>query len=401
VARKAAASGNSTGALGEPPAKRWTILLYMAADGETDPSDDTKLARAALDDLLELRSVGSNKHVDVGVHLDLNLFRPVNFAISAKGAPILAEELRESSTGDPRTLKSFLEWAHKTLRADNYLLVLWGHGLGIGFELVVRETMADVAYDGQDGLNPIELKKALEAFKRKRGRPIEIVGFDACFMSSIELSYELRHCVGRMIGTQELMPFAGWPYGTILRKLKSAPRRSPDEVARMITDEVVKSFAKAKTITQTAIDPSVTAGLAKAVAVMVKALRHETQRRKRLKSIAAAMRRAKHLQGREFVDFKDLCQLVREASHDQDVRTAATKVIDLLKPGPHRFIAHHRRQGNKTQGLNGVSIYFRRVPVFSGGNVQLKLRDYRQLSFVKKTAWQKFVGRLPVVRAKQ
>src|SRR5262245_19143035 len=236
--------------------KKWTILLYMAADGQTNVERDTEIANAALADLKELRDQGSDDNVDIGVHLDLSLSQPVRFAIGPGGGLIARKMLDESSTGNPQTLVSFLTWAQEEVAAERYLLVLWGHGLGIGHALVITESSADVAQEGQDGLSAAELAGVLQGFKEQRGgKPLDILGFNSCFMSGVEIAFELRGLVGRILGTQDLEPLAGWPYGRILRRLKANPSASPATVAKMVTQEVIRSFKPADLVTQTALNP--------------------------------------------------------------------------------------------------------------------------------------------------
>ena len=381
--------------------KRWTVLLYIAADDNKDATGDTRLATAAFDDIKELRLQHSSRQIDIGVQMDLNPFRPIRFAVGKDGALVLPKQLRETSTGNPNTLVSFLSWAQTNLPADRYLLVLWGHGMGVGFELRVRLTLGDVAFDTGDGLNPREIAKALSLFKKERGRALDVLGFDSCFMSSVELNYELRNLVDIVVSTQESIPIQGWPYGRILTQLRANPLQSTTAVGRMITEEVVKSFPANENVTQTAVDPSSGEAVAGAFSVLVKELREEIRDRRRLSAILRALRRARFVRAREFVDLADVCHRVVKASHSPAVRRAAKEVRAMLKGRSSPFIVSHRTRGTNVRGLNGVSIYFRRVPRVPGslrptkGNVKLDLGEYRKLGFVEATGWQEFVDKLP------
>jgi cysteine peptidase C11 family protein len=376
--------------------KKWTVLLYMAADGQTDVERDTEIAYAALADLKELRAEGSNEDVDIGVHLDLSLSRPVRFAIGPGGGLIAQKMLDESSTGNPEILASFLTWAQEEVAAEKYLLVLWGHGLGIGHALVITESSADVAQEGQDGLSAAELAGVLGAFKEQRGgKPLEILGFNSCFMSGVEIAFELRGLVDRILGTQDLEPLAGWPYGRVLRRLKEHAEATPAEVSAMVTEEVIQSFKPADRVTQTALNPAAAVAVADAMRDLVATLRADSPERRA--AAGRILRRAKYLGAREFVDLRDLCRRLRDESDNPGTRSAAEKVIQTLLPGANHFITNHNRRGAETEHLNGVSIYFRRVPRLKSGDVTLSLGDYQKLGFVSHTEWETFVSELPEV----
>ncbi len=125
--------------------KDWTVIVYMGAD---DP-DDAELVASAFQDLEEMRKAGSSPRINIAVQMDLPLFSPVRFLINEDGTMATDRgrklgRLRESSTGRGRTLSAFLEWARNVVPAGHYLLVLWGHGLGVGFEVKETSSNADV-----------------------------------------------------------------------------------------------------------------------------------------------------------------------------------------------------------------------------------------------------------------
>ena len=90
-----------------------------------------------------------------------------------------------------------------------------------------------IAYDdtSRDFLDNLELKRVLEQVKANAGRPIDVLGFDACLMSMIEIGYELRDLAGHVVGSEQTEPGNGWPYDRVLRALAGAPDMSPGQLS--------------------------------------------------------------------------------------------------------------------------------------------------------------------------
>jgi Clostripain family len=372
---------------------KWAVLVYMGAD---DP-DDKNLALAAFRDIKEMQDVGSSMAVRVGVQIDLHLFSPVRFVVAPDGTMQDIERRRESSAGQPSTLTSFLKWAVEKFDADRYLLVLWGHGVGVGFQLEEPATLADVVFDADDGLEVRELAKVLRGFKKRHGRALDLVGFDACYMSGIEVGYELRGLAECLVGAQSSMPFEGWPYTPILRKLKANPRQSARALAKAITGAVVTSFGRRTNVTQTALAPLPAAdGVAGSFQKLVTALRAVPRHGRDGRAIRRALKTTSFLEARQFVDLIDLCKRVHAGTRDPSVRRAATEVIKAVKSGSAPLIISHRRRGGRARRLNGLSIYLKSVRASRKDeeNVDARIGQYRELEFVKATGWQTFVDTL-------
>ena len=111
-----------------------------------------------------------------------------------------AEDLDETefSTGSPEALTGFAKWAlkydeHRKLQS---LLVLSGHGAGTSSDFLMRDDNA------QDALSIEELCDALKQVNEKRGGKLDIIGFDACFMSMGEVAYEIRDYADIVIGAE-------------------------------------------------------------------------------------------------------------------------------------------------------------------------------------------------------
>jgi hypothetical protein len=267
--------------------KQWTVMVYLAGDNNLDG--------AAMVDLKEMKKVGSGPAVDVVAQLDRQgESHGTKRYHLRKGTALsddVAEDLGETNMGDPGVLESFLRWGMKNYPAKKLLVILWNHGagwddediyrtarsemgLGItrrgqivapaanGGEISVRRvrtvagkpfrralfntTIASavrpgaqpraIAFDdtSKDFLDNIETKKVLSAVTKDLGRPIDILGMDACLMSMVEVAYQVRDSVRVTVGSEEVEPSDGWPYDSILKELASKPEMTAEELAAVI-----------------------------------------------------------------------------------------------------------------------------------------------------------------------
>jgi len=203
----------------------WTFMVYMAGDNN--------LSTAAEEDLAELRAVGSTADVRVLVEVDrAGEGGTKRYRIERYGRGEEVAELGETDSGDSATLLDFVCWAVREEPSDRHALVLWNHGGGWapteiervaagapGFtggeaaeragsriaRLLFRGSLAKILHAGgpreraicsDDGsghsLDTLELGRLLGRLRAELGRPLDLLGMDACLMSNLEVAYELR-----------------------------------------------------------------------------------------------------------------------------------------------------------------------------------------------------------------
>jgi len=217
---------------GSSSSRRWTFAVYMVADNNLDT--------AALEDIHEMQSVGSTDQVGVVVLVDRFYVNGSQILYISKGynQSVWGEwsSEYELNMGDPATLTWFLEYVASNYPAEHYALVLWDHGdgwNGFGWD----DT-------NSDHLTVEEIKNALINFKDVTGVKIDLLGFDACLMASVEVAYTLSLTdeVSVLVASEDYVPWSGWPYDTILSKLVENPELSPVELASLIVDEYVESY---------------------------------------------------------------------------------------------------------------------------------------------------------------
>ena len=165
------------------------------------------------------------------------------------------ERRGEGGTGDPKMLFNFVAFCVHKYEADNYVLIVCGHGAGIYRDFLMRDQRPD-GY-----LTIHELRRSLTWMrdrlqkKDKSKFKLDIFGMDVCLMSMAEVTYELRDCVDIAIGCESYSPAAGWPYrqtieaikgeaGKLdLEKQKQFGESNWTEISKRIVQEYVKFYS--------------------------------------------------------------------------------------------------------------------------------------------------------------
>lgn len=218
---------------------QWTVMLYMAA------GDDQALDAHAIRDLQEIeRGLKARRDDAVKVIVQINRAwppLPQRYEISRTGSRLIsAEDITSPNMAAGESLATFLEATLGTYRSTHYFLVLWGHAYGLGF-----------GRDHGDALKLAELRLALDRFRKARRSSLELLGANACAMSYAEAAFELRGAADYLVASQIAVPFAGWPYESILKRVGAAS--TPRDFGALVVDSYVNSFAGSTTGDQVAM----------------------------------------------------------------------------------------------------------------------------------------------------
>ncbi|MBR1565654.1 MAG: hypothetical protein IJ649_02720, partial [Oscillospiraceae bacterium] len=131
---------------------------------------------------------------------------------------------------EPDTLAGFLRFCRDEYPADHNVLVLWDHGggpFGYGMDSIFGQmfTLKDIREALSSVYRPNSAKPAFD-----------IIGFDACLMSCLEVTNALDGFASYYCLSEESIPGDGWDYGPWLQALTDDPTMSPAQVGRKIAD---------------------------------------------------------------------------------------------------------------------------------------------------------------------
>lgn len=270
--------------------KPWTFIVYIAADND--------LRGFAARNIKQMAQVGSNKNVNIVVQLDIKLSgnQKVTRRYQVEKNKIVHVNAddpysQRMDSGSPQTLISCCTWALENYPAEHYCLIFWNHGTGIidpgyskvvnasslftfnaatnkleldrsigflDFLDIVNEEQRGVCWDDTTGnyLSNQNMNSALTTIRTNLlgGKKFDIIGFDACLMSMLEVGNIMKHHADNMVSSQEAELGAGWNYNYALSGFNTgAP--SPAAFAQQIVRAYQKAYANiTNDYTQSAIN---------------------------------------------------------------------------------------------------------------------------------------------------
>jgi hypothetical protein len=230
------ACGDSDAAVSQPTQESWLIGIYLAADNNLDSaatSDINEILRGGvpenvtvlvLVDRAELGEYGSFGQIEgLAPHSTAKWLR-----ITSKGLEEL-EDLGEIDTADPATVRMFIQRLGEE-RAQRRAVVFWDHGGSWSFgsddssRTPSSMSVADIA--AQFRVDPRDEASGYQRF--------DLIGFDACLMSSLEALAEFQPVAPLYVGSAELEPGDGWNYEAMFRFMGSTPALTPRDLASAI-----------------------------------------------------------------------------------------------------------------------------------------------------------------------
>ena len=415
----------------------WTVIHYAAADNN--------LEEHILEDINEMElGHGGSPNVNVLVQLDRKSEAGVwRWEIRPdRDRENIASELvgyseEEPDSGDWRTLASFGRWAATCYPAENYLVIVAGHGYGFkrlgrgeAGELPNRsrqvrardkgEALRILAPDDsqQSEMYVSDLVRSLSVIRRATERPgdpawvnrLVAYGSDACLMQTLEVGYELRNAVTYLLGSEETEPGQGWPYSTVMRSLTDRPyfyARRPYLLAEHVVEHYGASYSpwggadRTDHHTLAAVDTGVVIRARNRVDRIATLLLGLLEADPSLSDLVWRARHTSFTFGDGYTDLGKLLARIREemiaagrmpeyrAHWDGDERARELRgTIDELLSDIWPELVVASGVGDAYEGARGVSIYF---PVDQCG-FSLDVGRYQRSDFASDTAWGDFVG---------
>ena len=222
--------------------KKLTVMVYMAADNDLESFALENLkAMEAADckdtNVLVLLDRSDEYDETNGNWTDSRLFQVIHDGsgdntikskrLSCPQLGLLESENTELDMASPKTLQHFIEYGKKNFEADNYALIIWGHGSG---------WKAFCIDDRTDSFMTVkELGDAV------RGQGLCVIGFDTCFGCVFENIYELKDCAEYTVACPGVTDGRGWNYKTLLEKLSSAGTSAYDIAGAMAVNSYTQN----------------------------------------------------------------------------------------------------------------------------------------------------------------
>jgi hypothetical protein len=272
----------------------------------------------------------------------------------------------EKNMGDPQTLIDFVTWTKTNYPADHYALVFWGHGWGWRPGVVMRDDTDN------DTLDYTEEKSAIPALGF-----IDVVGYDGCNMSTIEI-FNLWHGHATAVtGSQEYVGWEGLQYDLVLAQLAATPTMSADQVAIAFS----QSATADKTWSAVAVDNRFNT-LLTAVNDWSVALKNGLARNRKQYDQAFTATRS-FWQAPMDKDLYDMAYEINRLVSNQDIKNTSQAVMNAVKG-----VILHERHVNAYAEVHGITIYH----ISKATEKDTLYTYYRsKIDFALQTGWDVFL----------
>jgi hypothetical protein len=345
-------------------AGKWTILVYLDADNNLEGA-----GVGDVDEMINrtIGGLGNNKvyvlmdriggYDDTGTNAGLGgvftgakLFEVTGggtslIAVPTTPATITAQNV-EINMGDGANLQKFLTWGLAQAVANNsdyVYLDIWDHGAGWGGQAYGGKAVAwDDTDPGHDALSIDEIRTAItnaHAAGTSGGKKVTILGFDACYMGTVENIFSFKDLVSIVVGSEEVEPGNGWDYVWIPKV-----DTSPTDVASAVVSTYRTYYASqsGSNVTLAAYDLSKSASLQGAIDNFVSAIGASNS------SIAVTARsQAQNYNNNFSVDLYHFAQLMN-LPESNGIKTAISNML----------IQETHTAGGTVGNSHGMTIYF-------------------------------------------
>jgi len=345
----------------------WTFMVYLDADNN--------LESYAIKNFMQMSEVGSSANVKIIVQFDriggydssygdwTNCSRFYVTQGSTPDSTPLTPAIGEVNMGDPATLVDFVTWANTNYPSDHMVLILWDHGAD----------WSGVCYDdsSSDVLELTEISSALSTICANIGRPLDIVGFDACAMGSVEVGYQIREYADYYVASEGGTPFLGLAYDRPLWALTNESTMTPLEFANQIVSGYSDFYLGLKgmdafnffrqSLTLSTVDMDRIAPVVSALGNLSFELRNNIACWVNHIKIARNLTESYYrMANYDIVDIYDLADKLRNTIPNATVQSLATELINALdacimnethKNDPYGF-------SRPVNNAHGMSVYF-------------------------------------------
>lgn len=436
----------------------WTVMVYMA--GDNNLSADMVYA------LEKLKTVAYGKKINLFVYYDglseevptlycnfsydpenpsrnKNLKLYPSYKVEDKLIDV-NDEFNENSAA-VNNIINFVHWCEKRNFVDQgvekkYAFIISGHTFGFVNKGLFKDEKADYSMtypklkymferitddadtlhkkadeDEQKYFDKYNKKWDKKTHKERRtpilGKKLDLLGFDTCVMSTLEIGCQFSKFADTMVASEGSIPTAGWNYAEILlSNLNNQEEIEPKKLAVSFVDKFIKiqnKFALADiSVDISAWDLTQMNGLEKNLAKLAEDLMACFEKKKspafhQMKRLIVYV----HWQCQTYlleqhIDLGDFCQLLLDeiCLLEKEIPKSELKEILKVKQSCREVVESIKDcilltgfSGSDFQFSNGISLFF----PWSWACYQAAESDYNRLTFVKKNSaginWNNFL----------
>ncbi len=229
------------------PAKL-TLIIYMAADNDLEKYaiqnlKDMEHAEYENINVIALVDRAENYDETNGNWTDTRLLEIVHddsdsgLLLSKRmDCPPLGLSARlrtELDMGNYNVLKNLINFAKSEYEAEQYALVIWGHGTGWRYGNSAAYRAIGIDDKSDTYMSVSDMGKALE------NQNLAVIGFDTCFGGTFENLYELKDSAEYLVASPGAAPSSGWNYKKILESISQREVSASDIAGIMAENSLV------------------------------------------------------------------------------------------------------------------------------------------------------------------
>ena len=351
---------------------KWTVMVYISGDND--------LEAYVVDDIEnELAPTGSNQDIQVVALADRipgddisagdwteTLLFHVTPGMTATPENAV-ENWGERNFGDAQTLVDFVQWTKANYPADRYALYFWGHGWSWHPGYVMYDETDDDTLDMHE----------IAAVMPELGF-IDVVGYDACNMASIEVQALWHGYATALVHSQEWVGWDGLEYELIIPALHNDPDMTADEMA--VVSNQSASVNKERTGSAVAVDARWDR-LLTAVDSWSAALKEGLPQYER--AYARAFRVTKNfVQAPMDKDLYDMAYEISLRVDDPEIITLSEEVMAAIDD-----VVLDEWHMNAYQDVHGITIYL----ITKADKIDEAHEYYQTIGFSDLTQWNEFI----------
>lgn len=182
---------------------------------------------------------------------------PVLKEVTSTGLDTLIKYDNSESSLSIARMRSVISDVEASVPAKEYGIVLWSHGNGWlrAGKGHTGETPIGRAFGQESGIDKTTRYMDVESLaKALTGKDLAFAYFDCCYMGGIEVMYDMREAVPRMVASVAELPASGMPYNRTLPYIM-APDRADLEGAAKTTFEYYNAMkGESRTCTMSVYD---------------------------------------------------------------------------------------------------------------------------------------------------
>jgi hypothetical protein len=368
----------------------WTFALYMAGDNDLEGEMIGDFCAMSTD------GGGSNSDLSIVVLLDryeggvvsdpdwtdarcffVNSFEPYPHAEDA------LYSLGEVSMGSEGVLSQFGITTFDRFKSNNRALFIKDHGN-------IFTCCVDAAPPSEP-LDEHKIPDALASISSSIGEPIEVVGFDACYVGQLDIAfYQCHQYADFLLGCPDLSVGAVYDYENLVIDLKADPLMTAEEVANCIVDHcpIYSKYAAFAAVSGDGVGSLGASIDAMADALISKLPYYRSEIWDARLNTGTYIEQDYPDNKWNPIDIRDFALEIMNRISDSEIQASAQLVIDRVDAALASY-----KVGLGYSSLKALSCCWPSASMYTGTEFELLFEMYRALDFDSDTSWYDFLLR--------